>query len=124
MQRGFDGRGAVQNDGGFNSLRHHGRQEGKLIVDALVGLDDVGAGLAKDNDGYGGSSIQVAGGANTLRRILYVGYVGKMDGQPIVITDNQRLVLVGLGDLAVGDDVGSDQVVRDLTAGEVGILQA
>ena len=71
-----------------------------------------------------GTPIQVAGGADTLRRILNIGDIGKMDGQPIVIADDQRLVFVGLGDLVVGDDVGGHQLVGNLTASEVGILQA
>ena len=105
MQGGLDGGGAVQNNGGFNALGHHRLQKGKLGADAVVGLDDIGARLAEDDDRHRGDAIQVTRGANALGRILYVGYVGKVDGEPVVIADDQGLILIGLRNLVVGDDV-------------------
>ncbi len=47
-----------------------------------------------------------------------------MDGQSVVIADDQGFVLRGFGDLTVGDDVSGDHLVGDLPAGEIGVLQA
>src|SRR5580698_8297948 len=124
MQGGLDGSGAVEHNGGFNSLRHHRLQEGKLGADALIGLDDVGARLAGDDDRYRRDSVQITGGADALRRILYIGYIGKVDRKSIVVADDQRLVLVGFRNLIVGDDVRSHGSTNDLAASDVGILQA
>ncbi len=57
----------------------------------------------------GALAVQVAGGANVLARIGDVGDVGQPDGRAVVIADDQRLVVVGLGDLVVGDDVRGDR---------------
>ena len=37
-----------------------------------------------------GDAVQVAAGANALRRVLHIGDVGKVHGQPIVVADHQR----------------------------------
>ncbi len=46
-----------------------GLQEGQLVADALVGLDDVGARLAEDDDAMTeGLAVEIAGGADVLDR--------------------------------------------------------
>src|SRR6202012_4324316 len=93
MQRGLDGGGAVEHNGGFNSLGHHRLQEGKLGADAGVGLDDVGARLAEDDDRHRWDPVQVTGGADALRRILDVGYIRKLDPEPDVVADDHGPLL-------------------------------
>ena len=48
--RSADGGGAVENDGGVDALRQHCLEKRQLRFDAVDGLNDVGAGLAEDDD--------------------------------------------------------------------------
>ena len=103
-------------DGGLD-----GRQ---FAADIFNRLDDVGAGLAKDDDRDGRLAVEVAGGTDVLHRVCHVGDIGEADGGAVVVADDERPVISGVLDLVVGDDVGSDDAVRELAAGLVGILQA
>ena len=50
----------------------------------------------------------IAGGADVLRGVHDIGNIGEADGRAVVIADDQRPILVGAGNLVVGDDVGGD----------------
>ena len=87
-------------------------QERQLRANAVHGLDDVGARLAEDDDDHGALAVQIAGGADVLHRVDHIGHVGEPHRRAVVIADDQRLVLVGLRDLVVGDDVRASRCRR------------
>ena len=121
---GANGRGAVKHHGDFNPQRNRGLDEGKLRDDAVHCVDDVGAGLAEDDDGDGALPVQVAGSADVLHRVNHLRDVGKAHSGAILITDDDRPVVGRGGDLVVGQDVRGYDAVGNLAFGEVGILQA
>ena len=121
---GADGGGAVEDDGGVNALGNGGLDGGHFGADAVDGVNDVGAGLAEDDEQDGALAVQIAGGADVLHGIDDVGDVGEVDGGAFVVADDDGLEIFGVGDLIVGDDVGGGDTVGDLALGEVGVLQA
>ena len=90
--------------------------EGSSARMRFIGLDDVGAGLAGDENSDGADAVEVAGGAHVLGGVRDIGDVGQVDGCAVVHADNQRLVVGGGGDLAIGDDVRADEAVLNLAA--------
>ena len=52
------------------------------------------------------------------------GDIGEADGGAVVVADDQRLVICGVADLIVGDDVGGHDAVGELAARLMRILQA
>ena len=98
--------------------------DGKLRANPVDSLDDVGAGLAEDDDGNRALAVQISGGADVLHRVGDLRDVGQADGCAVVIADDERLVVVGVRDLIVGENVGGHQAVGDLAFGQVGVLQA
>ena len=69
-------------------------------------------------------AVQIAGGADVLHGVGHLGDIGQADGRAVVITDDERLVVVGVRDLVVGKDVRGHDAVGDLAFGQVGVLQA
>jgi len=100
-----DGNSAVKNNRCLDALRNGGFNRWQLRSNAINGVDDVGARLAKDHDGDRRRAVQVPRGANVLRSIGYVRNIDEPDCGTLVASDNQRLELVRAGDLVVGDDV-------------------
>ena len=121
---GANGDGAVQNDRGFDSLRKHGLEKRQLRLDAVDGLNNVGAGLAEDGDDDRPASVHISGGAEILRRVHDIGDIGEADGFAIVVTDDQGPIVGSLGDLVVGNDVFADAIVGKLAPRLMGVLQA
>ena len=97
--------------------------EGNSAADPIDGINNIGARLAKDDEHDGALAVQIAGDANVLNGIDYVGDIGKMDGGAFVIADDDRLVVFGVGNLIICNDVGRDISVGDLALGKIGILQ-
>jgi len=124
VHRGADRDGTVEHDGGLDPLRHRGLKEREFGPDAVDRLDNVGAGLPEDNDRYRWFSIKVACGAKVLRRVYDRGNIRKMHCRAVMITNDQRFVLVCMGDLIVRNDVGGNGAICDLSPGFVGVLQA
>ena len=87
-------------------------------------MEDVGARLAEDDQHDRRFAIQRAGGAHVLRRIQDIGHIGQADSRAMVVADDQRFVVLGTGDLIVGDDIRGHQVIGKLAGGLIGILQA
>ena len=69
-------------------------------------------------------AVQVAGSADVLHRVCHLSDVGQADRRAVVITDDERLVVLGVRDLVVGEDVRGHIAVSDLAFGQVGVLQA
>ena len=121
---GADGGGAVEDDGGVDALRNGGFDGGQFGADAVNGVNDVGAGLAEDDEQNGALAVQVSRGAEVLHGIDDIGDVGEVDGGAFVVADDNGLEVISVGDLIVGDNVGGGDAVGDLAFGEIGILQA
>ena len=81
-------------------------------------------GLAEDDDEDGPRAVHVARGAQILRGVVDAGDIGEPNRRPVVITHNQRAVILGLRNLIVGDDVGGHRAIGKLPARRVRILQA
>ena len=64
-----DGGGAVEHDGGFDAFGDGGLDRRQLAADVFNRLDDVGAGLAEDDDRDGGLAVEIAGGTDVLHRV-------------------------------------------------------
>ena len=122
--RSADGRGAVENDGGIDAERNGCLDKRKLRSYAVDRIDDIGAGLAVDDDHYRGLAVQIAGGPDVLHGIRHLGDVGEADSRAFAITDHQRLVVGRQRDLVVGQDVRGHDAIGDLAFGKVGVLQA
>ena len=95
-----------------------------LAADALDSLNDVRARLAENNEDDGCFPVEIARVADVRRGIDDLGYIGKADGGPVVVTDDERRVVSGVRYLSVGKDIGGGRTVRDLTAREIRILDA
>src|SRR5260221_12125087 len=121
---GADGEGAVEDDGGVNALGNGGLDGGRFGADAVGGVNNVGAGLAEDDEQNGALAVQIAGGADVLYGIDDFGDVGEVDGGAFVVADDDGLEVFGVGYLIVGDNVSGGDTVCDLALGEVGVLQA
>ena len=124
VYRRADGGSAIENDRGVNPLgnrRFDGRQ---LRANAIDGVDDIGARLAEHDKHDGAFAVQVTSGAHVLYRVDYIGDVLKMDGCAIFVADDDRFVILGVGNLVVGENVGARDAVGDLPFGEIGVLQA
>src|SRR6266852_5202617 len=119
-----DGGGAVENDGGFDALWDDGFNGGQFGTDAVDGVNDVGTGLAEDDQQNSALAVEVAGGANVLDGIDNIGDIREMDGGAFVIANDDGLEVFGVRDLIVGDDVCSGDAVGNLALGEVRVLQA
>ena len=119
-----NGEGAVDHDFRVNGGRDGGLQCRKRGADAVHGIDDVGAGLAENNDEDGGLAVDEAGRAYVFRGVLDVRDIGQLDGGAIVVADHQRHVVHRLEKLVVGYDVGGGCAIGDLALGTVGILPA
>ena len=60
LERREDGGGAVENNGHVDPLRDDGLEKWQLRADPIVGLDNVGAGLAEDMNGDRGIVVEIA----------------------------------------------------------------
>ena len=89
---------------GGTKLRHH-------RVDAIHRIDDVGAGLAIDEDQNGGLPIGIPRATNVFHRVHCPAYVGDSHGRPAAVSQDQRLVLRRLEDLIVGANLPSVMAV-------------
>ncbi len=110
--RGADGGGAIQNDGGIDAERNGCLDNRKLRADAIDRVNDIGAGLAEDDDRNRALAVQITGSTDVLHRVRHLGYVGKADRRAVLITDDEWLVVVRVRDLVVGKDVRASHCHR------------
>ena len=103
--------GAVVHDGERDARRHRALQLRQLGLDALHGLDDVGAGLALDVDHDRRMALVPAADLAVLQAVDHVGDVAQQ---------HRRAVAVGHDDVAIGGRR------RDLVVGRdrVGLMRA
>ena len=122
--RGADRRGPVEYDGHVDAQRDGSLDRFQLRADTVHRGDDVRAGLAEDDDGDRALGVEITRRADVLHGIGDLGHVGHPDSRAVLVADDQRLHICRVGDLGIVDDVRRDIAVRDLTFGEVGVLQA
>ena len=84
--------GDLHVDGGGNGSVNLGQH----VTDAIDGLNDVGPGLAEDDDQDGGLAVGIAGAAQVFDGIDDLADVGEAYGCAGTIGDEEGLVFVGL----------------------------
>ena len=94
---------------------------GSLLANMVHHADDVGAGLAKNDDGHRRLAVGEAGVADVFHRAENIGHVGQSHGRAIAISNNQRLVLLSVQQLVAGVNEERILVVRKLALGRVGV---
>ena len=110
--RRADCRCAVEHDVVLMPLGRTASRKGSWALTRSTVSNDVGARLTEDDDEDGARAIHVSGGANILRGVDDIGNVGETDCRAVVVPDDEWLVLVGLRDLIVGDDIGGHLIRR------------
>ena len=113
----------LQNDGGVDAERNGCLDKWKLCAYAVDRVNDVGAGLAEDDDRNRALAVQIASRTDVSHRVCHLSDVGQADSRAVFIADDQRLVVRGVRDLVVGLDIRSHIAIGDLAFGEIGILQ-
>ena len=95
---------------------------GSSLLDALHGLDHIGAGLALDVDDDGGIALVPAADLVVLQAVDDVGDVLEQHRRAVAIGDDDVAIGVGGGDLVVGGDgVGLMRAVeRAFGPGDIG----
>ena len=121
---GTDRRGAVEHDDHIDPRGNRRLQRRKRLADTVDGVDDIGVGLPEDLHRDARFAVDKTGGANVFDRILDVGDIGQFDGCAVVISDDQRLVIIGFQKLVVRQDVGRRVAVPDLAFRHIRILLA
>ena len=85
--------------------RNGGLERGHRGLYGVHRRDDVGSGLAENQHVDRRLAVQKSRLAHGLLRIDHIGDVLQPDRGAVVIADDQRLVIGGLRDLVVGDDI-------------------
>ena len=114
--------GAVQDDGGVDSLGNRRLDRRQFTIDAIDSLNDIGAGLPENDEHDGALAIEISGGPNILYGVNYVCDVREVNGRAVVIANDNGLVVFRVGDLVVCEDVSGDVAVGNLSFGEIGVL--
>lgn len=79
--------------------------------------------MPEDDDGDGLFPVQVSGGAKILLRVDNLRDVRQMHCSSVVVADDERLVLIRVGDLIVRDDVQRLVIIFDLSPRLMGVLK-
>ena len=118
---GADGAGAVHDDFEVHGGGNIGLQFGKQCADVVDGVDDVGVGLAEDDEDDGLLAVGEAGGAKINDGIFDVGDVFDADGRAVNELDEVVFVFGG-GELLIGGLQGNRLfVIGYLSLGFVGV---
>ena len=83
-------RGAVVHDGEVDADRHGALQPRQLVLDAVDGLDHVGAGLALDVDDHRGRALIPAADLGVLQPVDDLGDLAEQHRRVVAIGDDQR----------------------------------
>jgi hypothetical protein len=120
-QRGADRDAAVRGEGDVD-IRGHGRRElRQRALHAIDGLDDIGAGLAVDDDENRALAVGEPLVADVLDAVDDVADVAEPHGIGVAIGDHQVFVVGGLAGLVVGIDLDMRGVAFDRALGAVGV---
>ena len=120
-QRLANGLGPVDGDRQIDVARQRGGEARQLRAHVVDGVDDVGAGLARQHDGDPRLAVDETGVAQVLDRVDDLGDVGQLDRRAVAIGDHQIAVLRRLRRLVVGVDLIVGVVVLDRALRAVGV---
>ena len=112
---------AVQRDGQVDIAGQRGGHARQLRLHRVDGLDDVGAGLAVENDQHRGLAVGEAGVAQIFDRIDDLADVGQLDRRIVAVGDDEVAVLGGVARLVVGVDLVVTVAVLDGALRAVGV---
>ena len=121
VQRLPDGLRAVDGDRQVDIARQRRDQARQLGPDAVDGLDDVRARLARQDHRDAGLAIDQAGVSQVLDRIEDLGDVGEPDRRAVAVGDHQIAILGRVRRLIVGVDLIVVVVVFDRALRAVGV---
>jgi hypothetical protein len=121
VQRRADVGGAVGRDGDVDIARNRRLELRQQRHDAVDRVDDVGAGLAVENQQHRGLAVGEALIAQILDRIRDHGEVGEAHGRAVAVGDHERAVLFGIAGLVVGVELISLAAELDVAFGRVGV---
>src|SRR5262245_51628936 len=110
---GANGGGAVEDGFDLDRGRNPGGQLGKLRLDLVDRIDDVGAGLLEDGQ-YDAAVVVLIGGDGAVdRRFDRLADVAHPDRRAVAIGEDDVVETLGRGDLIVGGDGEADLVGVD-----------
>ena len=93
-----------ENTSSLHVGRQHRLQVGQDRADALDGLDDVRAGLAADVEQHRGLAVRPRGELVVLDAVDDLRDIGQPHRRAVLVADDRRAVLRGVGQLIVGAD--------------------
>jgi len=102
--RGADGGGAVGEHAHLGRRRQRVLELGQQRLDAVDDRDDVGAGLALHVEDDGGIAVHPGADLGVLRPLRHRSDVGKQHRRPVLVGDDDGVVVVRALDLIVGVD--------------------
>jgi len=105
MQRGLDHRRAVHGQVQLHAGRQHCLQRRQLGLDRVHSLDDIGPGLAVDHQQHRRIVIEKPAVVTVFHAVLDLGYMAQAQRRTVLVTDDQRLVVLGFFQLVVGLDL-------------------
>src|SRR5208282_1082049 len=114
----------IEDQGGDNSIWNRGLDGRQFRANAIDGLNNIGAGLAKNDEQDRAFAIQIPCGANVLNRVDYLGDILKVNGSAVVVAHDDGFVIHGVRNLVVRDNVSSVVAIRNLALGEIRVLDA
>ena len=121
LQRSADRVASVGGERHVDRGRHRGEQVRQLRLDGVDGLDDVCAGLAKQQQDDAGLAVDEPLVAQILDGIGDVGDVGEVDRRAVAVCDDERTVIGGVVRLIVGVDLQMLAIALDGALRAVGV---
>src|SRR5207302_3088302 len=88
---------------------------------AIHGSDDVGAGLAEQDQHDGRVAVGESVVAQVLHRVAQLGDVAEAHGRAVVVADDERKVILRVHRLVVGEDLPALRAALERALGAVGV---
>src|SRR5262249_32850670 len=117
---GANGRGAVQNGFHLDRGGNPGGELGKLRLDLVDRVDDVGAGLLEDGQ-YDAAVVVLIGRNGAVARLVHrPADVAHPDRRAVAVGEDDVVELIRLEELIVGGDGEADFIGVDRALGRIG----
>jgi hypothetical protein len=94
---------------------------GKLLLDPVHHLDDIGAGLLGDLHQDGGLAVEGAEVADILNPVIDLGHVLQANRRIVAVGDDQGLIVLGQAGIVIGIDLEALALLLDIALGAVGV---
>ena len=121
VQRSADGDAAVDGDGHVHVGRHRRFQMRQLGLHVIDGLDDVGVGLAVEDDQHRQLALRQAEIAHVLHGVADLGDVGEAHRGAVAVGNHERDIVGRRGGLIVGVNLIAAVAVVDRAFRAVGV---